>query len=57
MILICDGNMIVFDGLMDFKRCCLLRMEDLWFVFGVLLVCEKVCYCELKERCEVLDRL
>lgn len=56
MILICDGNMIVFDGLMDLKRCCLQRLEDLKFVFGVLFVREMKYYRDLNERCEVFER-
>lgn len=56
-ILTRDGNMIASDGLMDPKRRCPPRMEDLRFAFGALPAREKVRYRELKERCEALDKL
>lgn len=56
-ILTRDGNMIASDGLMDPKKRCPPRMEDLRFAFGALPAREKVRYRELKERCEALERL
>lgn len=56
-ILTRDGNMIASDGLMDPKRRCPQRLEDLKFAFGALPARETMHYRELKERCEALERL
>ncbi|XP_078348913.1 structural maintenance of chromosomes flexible hinge domain-containing protein 1-like [Oculina patagonica] len=56
-ILTRDGNMIASDGLMDPKRRCPARIEDLRFAFGALPARETARYRELRERCEALDRL
>lgn len=56
-ILTRDGNMIAADGLMDPKRRCPQRMQDLRFAFGALPAHETACYRELKEKCDALDRL
>lgn len=56
-ILTRDGNMIASDGLMDPKRRCAQRLEDLKFAFGALPARETTHYRELKERCEALERL
>lgn len=56
-ILTRDGNMIASDGLMDPKKRCPPRIEDLRFAFGALPARETARYRELKERCEALDRL
>lgn len=56
-ILTRDGNMIASDGLMDPKRCCPQRLEDLKFAFGALPARETKHYRDLNERCEALERL
>ena len=56
-ILTRDGNMIASDGLMDPKRRCPARIEDLKFSFGALPPRETVVYQDLKEKCEALTRL
>lgn len=56
-ILTRDGNMIASDGLMDPKRRCPARIEDLKFAFGALPPRDTAQYHELKEKCEALGRL
>lgn len=56
-ILTRDGNMIASDGLMDPKRRCPQRMEDLKFAFGALPARETARYRELREKCEALEKL
>lgn len=56
-ILTRDGNMIASDGLMDPKRRCPARIEDLKFSFGALPPLETVQYREVKDKCEALERL
>lgn len=56
-ILTRDGNMIASDGLMDPKRRCPVRIEELKFAFGALPPRESAGYRELVERCEALGRL
>ena len=56
-ILTRDGKMIASDGLMDPKRKCPDRLEDLKFAFGALPPRETPQYRQLKEKCESLGRL
>lgn len=56
-ILTRDGNMIASDGLMDPKRRCPARLEDLKFAFGAMPARETAKHRDLTEKCEALEKL